>query len=219
MFPHSNTVYEHYINQEKKDWSSWEERITSYKPTNKEFHEIIVDTVDTVRNQYLTKALLQTNTAILLAGFAGVGKTVLVDQVLKQLDQNKISFTINFSAGTTSNGVQEIIESQFDRRAKNRFQPKGSKLKAVAFVDDLNMPKKEQFGAQPPIELLRQWMDYGYWFDRVKIVKNFMCNLQIVSAMGPPGGGRAEITDRITSNFHLLQYTQPSEVNLKRIFE
>ena len=112
-------------------------------------------TVDTVRNRYLTQGLLNHGTSILLVGHSGVGKTVLVDQILLTLDQNKISFTINFSAGTSSAGVQEIIESQFDRRAKNRFQPKGSKLKAVCFVDDLNMPKKETFGAQPPIELLR----------------------------------------------------------------
>ena len=82
------------------------------------------------------------------------------------LDTNKISFTINFSAGTSANSVQEIIESQFDRRAKNRFQPKGSKLKAICFIDDFNMPRKDTFGSQPPIELVRQWIDYGYWFDR-----------------------------------------------------
>ena len=79
MFPHSHTVFEHYINQEKKDWASWEEKITTYKPIGKEFHEIIVPTVDTVRNRFLTQALLTHGTSILLVGYSGVGKTVLID--------------------------------------------------------------------------------------------------------------------------------------------
>lgn len=28
--------------------------------------------------------------------------------------------------------------------------------------------RKDLFGSQPPLELLRQWIDYGCWYDRLK---------------------------------------------------
>lgn len=102
-------------------------------------------------------------------GHSGVGKTVLVDGILMTLDTHIHYFTLNFSAGTTSEGTQDIIESNFTRSAKNKYKPKNSKKKAICFIDDLNMPRKDTYGSQPPLELIRQWKDYGFWYDRQKI--------------------------------------------------
>jgi dynein heavy chain, axonemal len=41
----------------------------------------------------------------------------------------------------------------------------------MVFIDDLNMPQLDICNAQPPIELLRQWMDCGGWYDRKQIGK------------------------------------------------
>ena len=52
------------------------------------------------------------------------------------------------------------------------YVPVGGK-KMLTFMDDLNMPAKDTFGSQPPLELIRQWIDYGFWYDRQKqIVKH-----------------------------------------------
>jgi dynein heavy chain len=191
----------------------------TYKPIDKDFHKINVPTVDTIRNRYIVQALLDHGSQILLVGHSGVGKTVLVEGILMTLDANTTHFTINFSAGTSSGNTQEIIESNFERRAKNKYKPKNAKKKSVCFIDDLNMPRKDTFGSQPPLELMRQWIDYEFWYDRAKIEPNYIQDLQFLSSMGKPGGGRAEISTRILSKFHVINYTIPSESNMKRIFE
>ena len=68
---------------------------------------------------------------------------------------------------TTSNNVQDIIESRVEKRTKGVYVPLGGK-KMVTFMDDFNMPAKDTFGSQPPLELMKLWLDYGFWYDRVK---------------------------------------------------
>jgi dynein heavy chain, axonemal len=48
---------------------------------------------------------------------------------------------------------------------RGTYGPAKDKI-GIVFVDDLNMPTPEKYGAQPPIELLRNLADHEFWYDK-----------------------------------------------------
>ncbi|KER18354.1 hypothetical protein T265_16116, partial [Opisthorchis viverrini] len=131
--------------------------------------------------------------------------------------RNYVPTFLNFSAQTSSNRTQEIIESKLEKRKKGiRGAPKDKRV--ILFVDDLNMPRLDTYGSQPPIELLRQLKDFGGFYDRDKLEWITIQDVTLSAACGPPGGGRNPVTPRLIRHFSVFTIPPPSEVNLKQIF-
>lgn len=72
----------------------------------------------------------------------------------------------------------------------------------------------EEYGAQPPVELLRQFMDHSGWYDRKELAFRTIQDVQFVAAMGPPGGGRNSVTNRYLRHFSVVSMTAFDNENL-----
>ncbi|KXS19215.1 hypothetical protein M427DRAFT_507867 [Gonapodya prolifera JEL478] len=219
QFPSKDTVFEYTVDKKTRSWGSWEERIPSswkYTPAVP-FYKLFVPTIDTSRNAFVVSALIENNQQVLLVGEGGSGKSSLINSVLQGLSEKKRSIGLSMSSNTTSSYFQGIIEGYLEKRSKNSYTPIGGKP-LVLFIDDLNMPNKDQFGTQAPLELLRHWMDYKFWYDRQKQTTRIVNDILPVAAMGLPGGGQNSISMRLQSRFFVLHICPPNEVSLSRIF-
>ncbi|XP_053412126.1 dynein axonemal heavy chain 3 [Nycticebus coucang] len=222
IFPEKGSIYDFYfVKQGGGHWDIWTEYITKEEeniPAGAKISELIIPTMETARQSFFLKIYLNHEIPVLFVGPTGTGKSAITNNFLLRLPKNTyLPNCINFSARTSANQTQDIIMSKLDRRRKGLFGPPIGK-KAVVFVDDLNMPAKEVYGAQPPIELLRQWIDHGYWFDKKDTNRLDIVDVLLVTAMGPPGGGRNDITGRFTRHLNIISINAFEDDILTKIF-
>ncbi|GFR40055.1 hypothetical protein Agub_g593 [Astrephomene gubernaculifera] len=220
FMPAEGSVYDWVYDTTYESWRGWMElgKAQSISP-DADYSTIIVTTADVVRYSHLLALQVANHVPLLLAGPTGTGKSVYIKSFLAdKLDRAKWTHMVfNFSAQTSANMTQDIIDGKLDKRRKGVYGPPLGKRCAV-FVDDLNMPQLDRYGAQPPIELLRQVMDHGGWYDRHDNSFRKLVDLQFLAAMGPPGGGRNPVTNRYLRHFHVIYATEFDAASLTQIF-
>ena len=92
-------------------------------------------------------------------------------------------------------------------------------MNIAIMIDDINMPTVDSSGAQPAIELLRQFCDAGFIYDRVQFEPIQISNATIIASWSPPEGGRYRMSARFTRHFHVLWIPPESAEGLKYIYK
>ncbi|XP_076804189.1 dynein axonemal heavy chain 3-like isoform X1 [Clavelina lepadiformis] len=222
VFPERGSVYDYYFHKQSSgNWANWIDYIEKSKMTiapGSKVSEIIVQTMNTAQQIFFLDTFVASDTPCLFVGPTGTGKSAITNDYLMNLPKESfMANCINFSARTSAVQTQDIIMSKLDRRRKGLFGPPVGK-KGIVFVDDLNMPAKEVYGAQPPVELLRTWLDHGFMYDKKDSSRINLTDVLIIAAMGPPGGGRNDITDRMTRHLNVVSIDNFSDETTIKIF-
>ncbi|CAH0689857.1 unnamed protein product [Chilo suppressalis] len=222
MLPKDGLVYDYrFIKEGKGKWKPWYDDVVSAPPISRDTppNQILVTTLDSVRYLALFKLLVTHHKAVMMVGPTGTGKSsYIIDFLVKRVDTKVYKALIMaFSAQTNCNQTQDIIMGKLDKRRKGVFGPPIG-CYSVVFVDDVSMPQAETYGAQPPIEVLRQGIDLGLWYDRKTNVAMHLIDVQFMCAMGKPTPGAKLVTPRFSRHFSFFCIDEFDDDTLKVIF-
>jgi dynein heavy chain len=169
--PNGCNVYDWKFDVHLRVWHEWSRDLPTISISpSADPSSIIVPTVDGLSYQAMLMLLLSARAHVLLVGGTGTGKTVVVTRTLLEgLPVNWHNHMMALSARSTANSLQDSIDRRFEKRRKGVYGPPLGRRMAV-FVDDMNMPVRESFGASPCAEILRQLVGQGGWYDRQELM-------------------------------------------------
>ncbi|CAB1335557.1 unnamed protein product [Coregonus sp. 'balchen'] len=237
---------------------------------------------DTVRYSFLMSLLLLNKQPVLLTGDSGVGKTILIQSILKKLQKDGgemvkqgtilgqvflhnqaktaslledvnlltavfggdvdkstgggllssmpfgvlsgmrssshtsessgiLTCTLQCTAHTSTAYIQAHVLQNLVKKGKNNL--------VLVFVDDLNMPTLDSYGAQPSMELIRQFIELQGVFDAKTLTWKGIQDVTLCAACAPLGGGRQNLSPRLLRHFSVLVLPHPSSNTMQHIFQ
>eukprot|EP00753_Platysulcus_tardus_P011840 PLAT3317.20.p2 GENE.PLAT3317.20~~PLAT3317.20.p2 ORF type:complete len:2180 (+),score=1477.97 PLAT3317.20:1402-7941(+) len=223
-FPKEGSVFDFFYDARRRELAAWAERVPEYVPApigsgagEVLFNSIVVPTVDSVRMTALLDGLVRQRRGVMFVGGAGTGKTTLVRDYLRHLDEDTLSSVINMNYYTDSATLQAQLEAAIDKRSGRIYGPPATK-RLIYYVDDLNMPYVEKYGTQNALALLRQHIDWGSFFDRSDLgFRKEVVSTQYITSMNPTAGSFL-VNERLQRHFVTLAVQLPAEETLRGVY-
>ncbi|KAM4663589.1 dynein axonemal heavy chain 17 [Discoglossus pictus] len=217
-FPSQGTIFDYYIDTETKKFTPWTDKVPTFiLDPEIPLQAAMVHTTETIRIRYFLDLLIEKKWPVMLVGNAGTGKSVLMGDKLRSLNtDNYLIQSVPFNYYTTSAMLQAVLEKPLEKKAGRNFGPPGAK-KLIYFIDDMNMPEVDKYGTVAPHTLIRQHMDHGHWYDKVKLTLKDIHNCQYVACMNPTAGSFT-IDPRLQRQFCVFAVSFPGQDALQTIY-
>ncbi|CUT99220.1 dynein beta chain ciliary [Echinococcus multilocularis] len=211
------TVFDFYLDPETKKFEPWSKKVEQFiLDPNEPLQTAHVSTTETARIRYFLNLLVAARRPVMLVGGAGTGKTVLVQNLLRDLGEDFLVVNVPLNFYTTSEMLQRVLEKPLEKKTGRCYGPPGNK-RLIYFIDDLNMPEVDAYFTVQPHTLIRQHIDHSHWYDRAKLTLKEVTNAQYVTCMNPTAGSFT-IDSRLQRHFAIFNISFPGRDAVHSIY-
>lgn len=219
--PSRETVFDYWLDPNTLLFDQWKN-----SPHFSEVHfdsrktpmsQVTVPTPETCSVSYWMELLVAARDPVMLVGYAGCGKTQLVNGLLaSQKPEERLFHVVNFNFFTDSRALQLVMEAPLEKKTGTNYGPPG-KAALIYYLDDLNLPEVDKYDTQSAIALVREHFDYGHWYDRAKLQLKNISNCQYIASLNPTAGSFI-INPRLQRHFFTLAIGFPGPTSLHTIY-
>lgn len=213
------TSFEYFVDPDSSEWEHWQSRVPGMPPAMSSFP--FVPTIESTRLSGIASLLLQHGVAVLVTGQPGVGKTsTLADMLYNPMIEDAPMFKrIALSVTAQPAFLQKNLEAELKKVQGGVFGPPAGR-QMVIFVDDVNLPAPDEFGAVGSVELLRQLIednglyavdgtDAGSWLSLERV--RYLASIKHIP------GNAISLPDRLRRHFVMLNLNLPNRTSLDNI--
>ena len=218
FIPKERSSFDYFYNIANNCWEEWCDGFTGVQITKeKPLESQLIPTNETASIMYISRLLVNHEVHMLLSGPESC-KTLVLKTLTNDVLESKFDCrNLPFANCSTSKNVLKVLRS-FMQKRHGCFGPLDNQ-KLVIFLDNLNSIRPEIYGAQPPLELIRQFFDYGGWYDTSKVEFQHVVDTTLLAAMGEPGGGLYTISNRLLRHFFYINIPKYSLESMKKIID
>lgn len=173
VIPVRGLVFDWFVQKVEPEyqWASYADSVPKFvdiapadieiNPATVKAYNVIVPTLETERTKHLIKLLVKGRHDVLLSGEPGIGKSLLINTLLQDLEKNEDMHNIEFlfSPFYNRNNFEEVFISRMQMSKGSELYPTGDKH-SILFIDGLNSPQPSDEGVNTVNEFLRELLEY-----------------------------------------------------------
>ncbi|XP_045466552.1 dynein axonemal heavy chain 7-like [Harmonia axyridis] len=180
-------------------------------------NDLMIPTSDTLRTLTILEMHILNNFPVILTGPTGTAKTLCINHYVNHvLDQSKYtSIFLKFIPRLTSKRLQSAIQSNLLKQIS--FNGANITRKNLIIIEDLNVLSLNENKVSGVVELMRQTLEYQFWYSNDNFEKVMMENIGFVGTIGL-GDLNKNICNRLLKNFNIFRINDISDENIVRIF-
>ncbi|KAL3885754.1 hypothetical protein ACJMK2_025795 [Sinanodonta woodiana] len=223
-YPDDGMVFDYVVDSESHEFVKWSEALPTFSgtPHNGIPPDAFVHTVQIEQITHLLGLLTDAGRPVILVGENGCGKTAIVNDRIRTVCSGEVAevlaLTLQANRFTNARLLYDRLDERLEWKHGRTYVPKGNK-KLLCFVDDINLSQVDKWGHQTAIELVREHIDDGGFYNQDSHAWRYVKNVTYISSINCNNTANVpKLSHRFLRHFSIFAVPYPGSHDLQTIF-